>query len=416
MIIAEKLPTIVFGNSCPLVPIKVLGQQGNTLYVASYDILSKQLIGERTYTIDSDPWENLIVVPTPEISNDTIIHVYIAVKDSNGKPLEVINTTFYFAVNFESIPYEKPTSAWYITKFGFAYKRVWKSTETFQLENIFIPSSELVYTVLHEEGRLRLYEGNKLLLDVRGDSAIFTLKFKISKSLAYALANYIDDDEVLEIIYKVPELAPLIGGIKAIERIYEDKRFTPLAVAVSSDENYVYYDVTTHVDLHTPIDVWNVVRIIIGIGSIVAGAILLVASAGVSAPASTMLIASGISAVLAGAYTLYTTFEESPTKVVEQAQSNVDEAKRQIDKTIADLEAYLNQLVQQGKITEDEKNKILEYVYKIRGIAFKTFDELIEAVKKAYKEGYNKCKEEMWKWIAGSGVGGFIVGLIIGKR
>jgi len=413
MIILGAMPSVVFGSTCPVIPARITGRSGHTLYVASYDILQKKLISDYTENIDSDDYSTGITIPTPEIDSDTIIDAFIAVKNANGDVVEAIHRTLYFSPNPAYQEIESDATAWYITKLGFAYKMKFPKSS---YEKAMIPSSNLTYTILHEDGKLSIYEGSALKLQIKADSIILKLKYKIDKSIASYYANYLDRTDIQNIVFKAPELAPVVGAFRVIERIYEDKRFTPLAVSISADENYIYYDVLTQIDLHTPVDIWNVLKIIAGVGAIAGGAILLVLTAGASAPASYVLIATGVSCIGAGAYTLMSAFRDQPTNIIQTAQNDVNNAKTQINATFEDLKQYLQQLVSEGKITQEEADKILEYVSKIKDIAFKTFDELLEAIKKAYDEGYNKCKEEMWKWIAGSGVGGFIAGLIIGKR
>ena len=413
MIVIKGLPNVVEGSVCPLFSTRVLNQSGNTLVIATYDVMTREKIGESTYSITSDDFTVTDVAPTPEINEDTILNIIVAVLDSGGNVVEQVNNFVYFTPNPVFYDIEKDAEVWYVTKYGFTFKKRFAKS---QWDRIPIPSSNICYTLIHQDGKLAFYEGSDKKLEVAGDSAVIDLQFKVSKEIAIAYANEIDREDIQEIIFKVPELAPTVGAFRAIEKVYETKRFTPMAVSVVEDANYVYYNIVTQVDLHTPVDMWAVLKIVAGIGAIVAGGVLLVASFGASAPASAFLIGTGIASIGAGAYVLWESFQQAPSKVVEKAKQDVDKAKQDITVTYNNLADYLNQLVNEGRLTQEEANKVLDYVTSIKDRAFKAFDELYNSVKEAYKEGYDDAMKKMQWYIAGAGGVGFIAGVIVGAK
>jgi len=413
-ILVRNLPPIVASASCPLFDVRVIGRSGDTLVVSSYDVITRSKIGEDvTKSIDSDDFTTTSYAPTPKISGVTIINVLIYVKDSNGNVVEAINRYVLFAPNVTWVDIDKDTEAWYISKLGFVFKVRWEASK---YSSVPVPNSNLFYTILHQEGRLMFFEGSTKKLDVSGDSAIVNLTFMINREVATALASKIDDPLINSAIFKVPDLAPIVGGFRAVEEVYESKRFTPLAVSFSYDDNYVYFKVTTQLDLKTPIDIWSTLRIVAGVGAIIAGVVLLVASCGAGAPASALLIASGLSSIGAGAIVLHDTFVHAPKDILEKARNEVESAKNDINMTYEKLNEYVNQLINEGKLTPEEGNRILKYVDMIRSRAFKAFDELYKSVQDAYRRGYEDGVNSAKWWVLGAGAGGCVLGFVIGKK
>ncbi|MBW2637566.1 MAG: hypothetical protein JRC86_08625, partial [Deltaproteobacteria bacterium] len=118
---------------------------------------------------------------------------------------------------------------------------------------------------------------------------------------------------------------------------------------------------------------------------------------------------------LSGCYTLdllrYNTqaYRENARRITEGAMAKIQQTR-------TDLEDYLNQLVAQGKITEDDKNMILSYVDSIIEEASKAMTELQDVIDQAYREGYNKAKSEMTQWVIVAGMAGFIAGHLLSTR
>ena len=91
----------------------------------------------------------------------------------------------------------------------------------------------------------------------------------------------------------------------------------------------------------------------------------------------------------------------------------MQKAINEINTYVGSLDDYLKQLLAQGRITQDDYNKIMDYVNKIRDTAIVAMRELEKMVENAYKEGYNKAKNEMATWLVLAGMGGFVVGHMV---
>jgi len=91
-----------------------------------------------------------------------------------------------------------------------------------------------------------------------------------------------------------------------------------------------------------------------------------------------------------------------------------EKAEQEINKYVGDLDSYLKQLVQQGKITQDDYSTIMNYVNSIVESAKEGMAEMEKMVEKAFKEGYDKAKNEMVPIAIIAGVGGFALGHMFG--
>ena len=383
MIIVKDFPRVIPALACPVAPTKIVGHNGRILRVRSIDYFTKKVIDEYTVNITSDSFEYNLTFPTG--NNNEIIVGQILVEDSEGNVHEFYETHIIHIPNNEVHDLGEEYEIWYITKNGFTVK----ITDT----KIFAPNDGICMIIAWKKGKLVLWDGT--LKTYTGKSALIRLYFTIPKDVAYLFANTIDRADVADVIYKAHELAPVVGAIRLIKHIFEDRRFTPVGVSASFDDNNVYLDVVTHVDLESPIDLWGAIKIIVGVGAIVAGALLMIGSLGVSAPISYALFTVGAMSVTAGVLHIFDTkLEESPEDIVEYAKSVAEDAKQKNRTTRQKLEEYLNQLVAEGKITEDEKNVILSYVDEIIMTTEEAMDELVDSVDKAYKDGYNKGYDE----------------------
>ncbi|RLB79703.1 MAG: hypothetical protein DRH17_13335, partial [Deltaproteobacteria bacterium] len=404
MIIVRDFPRVLISATCPIIPTKVVGHGGRKLRVRSIDYVTRSVIGEKTVDITSDPFELNLTFDTP--GYNTIIIGQIIVEDGSGNIYEYYETHIIYIPDSDKYELDDEYEIWYISKAGFAAKV--KATY------MGMPRDGSCIVIAWKKGKLVVFDGE--LKTFVGRSALIKLSFTISRTLASMFANNIEDSSVANVIYKVPDLASIVGAVRMLKFFYEDRRFTPVAISVAYDDFYVYIDVTTHVDLASPLDLFGVIKIITGVGAIIAGALLLMGTLGVSLPLSWTLIVSGLS-IACGVISIFTSeMREAPTTITQQARNVRIEAESKIDQTRMDLEAYLDQLVSQGKITEDEKNTILAYVDSIIGEAKKAMSELEDMVNKAYSEGYNKARSEMMPWIATAGVAGFAIGVLLSSR
>ena len=404
MIIVRDFPRVILAQACPVVPVKIVGHSGRRLRIRSIDYVTRSVIGETTVDITSDPFECNVSFATPQ-SNSIVIGQLI-VEDTSGNVYEYYESHIIYIPSNTIYQLDDEYEVWYISKAGFTVKT--------RATYFGAPSDNSCIVIAWKKGKLVVWDGSYKTFE--GRSALIKLSFTIDRTLASVFANNIDDPDVGAVIYKVPDLAPIVGAVRMLKFFYEDRRFTPVAISVAYDDYHVYIDVTTHVDLASPLDLFGVIKIITGVGAIIAGALLLMGTLGVSLPLSWTLIVSGLS-IACGVISIFTSeMREAPTTITQQARNVRIEAESKIDQTRMDLEAYLDQLVSQGKITEDEKNTILSYVDSIIVEAKSAMSELEDMVNKAYSEGYNKAKSEMMPWIATAGVAGFAIGVLLASR
>jgi hypothetical protein len=277
--------------------------------------------------------------------------------------------------------------------------------------SVYLDPLNYVMTIVRREGYAAIYEGTTLKAEYSGKAAIFELQFRVTADVAKLMANMIDDPTLLDIIYKAPELAEWLGAIAYVNRVATETRLSNVGTTVvrNADGSYTV-TIRAQVDLYSSFDWQRLIHILAGVGSVVGGVLLLIASGGFSAPVSWAMIVSGITFIAAGIISLYDTSYNAPTYVKEQAASIVQKAINEINTYVGSLDGYLKQLLAQGKITQDDYNTIMNYVNSIKDTAIGAMLKLEKMVENAYKEGYNKAKNEMTTWLILAGMGGFIVG------
>jgi hypothetical protein len=393
-------------QACPLTPVKVLGRNGYTLRVRSYDMFTNQLIGEETYSINADPWEGIVAWDTPY--NKTIMLAVLEVVDSSGNVVERWSCPFFYVPGAQELRLpSRDYDVVHMSKVAMISRVVHNVGMTFL--------DDMLIAVVRKPGYLALYDGTRKVFEATGKSAIVPLTFTIRRDIARAFANYIDDRDVADIVYKAPELLDVIGAVALVKQICESLKFTYFQVAPvypSTTSDYITINVVFYTDLHSPLDWWGIVRIIAGVAAIVSGVIATIATIGLGAPVGLALILGGLS-VLAGAVVIYdTAVSQNPMPVTRQAELIIQTALQQMQNYRNQLKQYLDQLVSQGKITTDEENKILSYVDSIIGIAQTAFQELNKLVESAYEEG----KKSMYPWVVVAGVAGVLIGMILQQR
>jgi len=404
MIIIKRAPVIVPFEACPGTTVKFIGRNGYYYHVYSIDMSNGQVLEGGRTQITSDPYEALVFWPTAGQSGyRTIYAACVDVEDSTGNKVETWKAFFVYAPGIQSITI--PTSdVIYITKTGVIK---WFKDVT----NAYIDQQNYMFTIIRRPGYIAIYEGATKKTEYSGKAAIFELQFKVSADVAKLMANMIDDPAVLDVVYKAPELAEWIGSVAYINRVASEMRITNVGTTVTRNADGSYtVTARMQVDLYSQIDWQRLLHLLAGVGSVIGGVMLLIASGGFSAPVSWVMIAGGLTFIAAGIISLYDTSYNAPTYVKEQAAQVVQKAMNEINTYVGSLDDYLKQLLAQGKITQSDYDTIMNYVNRIVTAAKEGMSELQNLVDKAYKEGYNKAKNEMITWLVLTGMGGFIAG------
>jgi hypothetical protein len=410
MIIVKRAPVIVPSEACPGTTVKFVGVNGYYYHVYSIDMSTGQVLDGGKTQITSDPYEALVFWPTAGQSGyRTIYAACIDVEDANGNKVETWKAFFIYAPGIQSVAIPQ-SDVIYITKTGVIK---WFKNAT----SAYIDQQNYMFTIIRRPGYVAIYEGSTLKTEYSGKAAIFELQFKVSADLANLMANMIDDQSVLDVVYKVPDLGGWMGAVAYINRVAAEMRITNVGTSVTrnSDGSYTV-TARMQVDLYSQIDWQRLIHLLAGVGSVIGGVLLLIASGGFSAPVSWTMIAGGLTFIAAGIISLYDTSYNAPTYVKEQAALTVQKATNEINTYVGSLTDYLNQLLSQGKITQDDYNTIMNYVNGVVNAAKEGMSELQNLVDKAFQEGYNKAKNEMMTWLVLAGVGGFVAGQMVAPR
>jgi hypothetical protein len=164
----------------------------------------------------------------------------------------------------------------------------------------------------------------------------------------------------------------------------------------------------------------------IGCGVSVLGAVAITAvTAGVGAVTAPLIAGAciGGGAIGAGLAVITSTSSDKPetttiyiTKIVEEGEK----AKQQNQQYYNDARSILDSWLQQGKITQDDYNQMVNALNTWKTGMDSAIDDIVklseEMIKKAYDDGYRKGIEESKMWIMGAGVGGLLLGLVLGRR
>ena len=411
MIIVKNPPAPLVGVlASPVVYVKVLGRNGFTLRYYTVNLLTKQIIDKQySQQITSDPYETTVVFPTP--SGDSLLLYVIEVVDASGNVLETTSFTAPFLPTGSNI------------SLGEVYDSIVLITKTGQVFDLgkgsVLPVHTLLISIAKKQGKLIMYEGTNNKLEVEGKQAIIKLTFRITDDLAHLTANYIDDANVSAVVYKEPSLAPRLGILAYITQMLKSSRLSIVGVDVSRPSGANYYDVNVYVsiDLYSSWDWRSFINVLLGIGAIVGGVLTLIGTLMLSAPLSLAMIGAGLSLLSgAGIVVFNTLLREEPSGTVSQAETITKTSLANIDQYVGDLTNYLNTLLAQGKITQDEYNTIMNYINKIVSTAKTAITELNDLVGKAYNEGYSKGVSDQMKWIAIAGIGGFVGGYLLSPR
>ncbi|MGB9809221.1 MAG: hypothetical protein ACPLSA_04145, partial [Caldanaerobacter sp.] len=297
MIIVQTPPQIVYGLSCPGSWVKIITSDTSAtkVRIATYDSLNGKLIGENYNNITTGTQEILAVFSTPYPAYDTILMAVIEVQDSSGNVLERWSRPFIF-IPYASISNIPPSQVVYISKIG--------GITAIEDQAVFNQFSLLaldptVFTIVKRPGYLAMYDGTTKILEVSGKSAIVKLQIKVTQQIAKYFANTIDNPDIGSIVYKVPDLAEWIGAWSYVKLMTQNLGWNNLGNTVYRDTNGDYIvNIRFAVDLYSSFDWSRVLHLLTGIMAIVGGVALLVLSAGLSTPLSTILIATGIVALV----------------------------------------------------------------------------------------------------------------------
>jgi len=404
-----QLGTIELYRDTRLLPVSVDNIFGGTVYSASVNITSDDF--ETTYDV-------LNFSPT----YGAIYMVVALVVDANNNPVEHAEFLIIHSVNKASVTVPsgltKNAEAFYVTRFGYYLKFVFKPGET-----IYVPRDIPIAVWIWWDGHFEAWDSGSKLQSVDADSAIVPLKITIKRDVAKALANLIENHDIAQVLYKVPEITDIVGAVRLVHNIFESgmHKLAALGATVYYDSDYVYVEAVTYVDLHTPLDIWTIVRFVAGIGLIIVGAVVFAFTLGAAVPAWLSAFAIGFSwtfgaLILAGIIPLKGSSSQNVPTILPYADVTIQEAVKKMTETRNALSDYLNQLVAQGKITQDEANKILGYVDEIISVAVGAMKNLRNMIKSAYDEGYKKGKDEMMKWIPVAAAGGVLIGVLLGQR
>ena len=426
MIIAKPIKPI--DTSPQMVRIKVVNQYGNTLRVQVFAILqysyalseasnifsafARQILGnkifEQTYNIDSNLYEVEVMWRTYTPPMVEIAVMSITVEDSSGNVLEGASLTLAYDANSRTVTVSEKTEIWYI----FSLTGEILHLALYPGQSYILPNHEAFLTVVWRSGYLAVYRGKTLVFEASGGSAILTLNIRLDPDIAKLMANYIRAPDIAAIVYKAPELAPWIGIVDYFKHALYSTRMTVIGVDVSYDGSYYYVSISVQIDLKSPIDLQNILRIIGGIAAIIVGGLIAAKSLGIAAPVAVKLFTFGAGMVLAGLglYTVITTpSTETPTATQRAAEVITEQAIKRLEQFKTTLKQVFAQLYQQGKITQDEYNKLVNYIENEITDAQGYIQTLNKMVKSAHEEG----KKEMYPWIVVSFVGGILGGMIL---
>ena len=421
-------PSRQFDISPQTVSIKVTGEQGYNLHVQVFGILwynystgstsnifaayIRQILGnkvfDQTYSITSDPYEVSVMWRTYSPPWVEVAVMSITVEDSSGNVLEGTTHILAYDANGSIITVSDRTEVWYI----FTLSGQILHAVLYPGQQYVLPNHEAFLTIVWREGYIAVYRGKTKIFEATGGSAIFTLQFRLDPDTAKLFGNYIEAPDIASIVYKAPELAPWIGIVDYFRHVLQSTRLTVIGVDASYDGSYYYVNVTVQADLMSPIDIQNILRIIAGIVAIIVGGAIIVKSLGVAAPVAIKLITIGIGAVVTGVglYTVITTpSTENPTGTQQAANIVTEQAIKKLEALKQTMKQVFTQLYQQGKISQDDYNRLVNYVEN----EVTDVENYVQTLNKMVTSAYEQGKSSMYPWIVVSFVGGVLGGMIL---
>jgi hypothetical protein len=421
-------PSKPIDTSPQAVRIKVVNQYGNTLRVQVFAILqysyalseasnifsafARQILGnkifEQTYSINSNLYEVEVLWRTYSPPMVEIAVMSITVEDSSGNVLEGISLTLAYDANGRTITVSERTEIWYI----FSLTGEILHLALYPGQSYILPNHEAFLTIIWRKGYIALYRGRTLVSEISGGSAILNIQLKLDPDMARMMANYIRAPDIADIVYKAPELAPWIGIVDYFKHTLYSTRMTVIGIDASYDGSYYYVNISVQVDLQSPIDLQNILKIIGGIAAIIVGGLIAAKSLGIAAPVAIKLITFGIGMAFAsaGLYTVITTpSTENPTATQQAANLITEQAIKKLEELKGTLKQVIDQLYQQGKISKDDYDKLINYIEK----EITDVQSYVQTLNKMIKSAYEQGKASMYPWIVVSFLGGVLGGMIL---
>jgi hypothetical protein len=415
-------------TSPQIVKVKVLGRSGNTLRVQVFAILQysyltgepsnvfsayvRQVLGnkifEQTYSIASDPYEVEVMWRTYTPSMVEIAVMSITVEDGAGNVLEGMTLTLAYDARGRTVTVGERTEVWYI----FSLTGEILHLALYPGQSYVLPNHEAFLTIIWRKGYIAVYRGKTLVLETSGGSAILTLNIRLDPDMAKLMANYVRAPDIADIVYRAPELAPWIGIVDYFKHTLHSTRMTVIGIDASYDGSYYYVNVSVQVDLQSPIDLQNVLKIIGGIAAIIVGGLIAAKSLGIAAPVAVKLFTFGSGMVLAGLglYTVITTpSTENPTATQEAANLVTEQAIKRLEALKQTLKQVIEQLYQQGKISREDRDKLVDYIER----EITDVQSYVQTLNKMVKSAYEQGKASMYPWIAVGFLGGVLGGMIL---
>ena len=284
----------------------------------------------------------------------------------------------------------------------------------------------LVFLYYHKEGKGRLVKllGPAVELDTGYHKFVklkITLKFNTATNLLYYMymrawniprnvaTALLDAIEAGEITEAVRLLKPLYAGLSySLGRGYVE-----IDTASNEIREYVY----VYLGQIDWAKVFGFGALGCGLAAAVAIAITIY-TAGVGSVTLPLVLGACMAGAAAGVGVAVITSTTSlgTTQIREEARATGNKAKGELSEAHADAINLLNTWLAQGKITQEDFNKMKELLDRMKDVSFTAIDELVNDVEEAYREGYRKGVDESKHWIIASGIGGALLGLLIGRR
>jgi gas vesicle protein len=165
-----------------------------------------------------------------------------------------------------------------------------------------------------------------------------------------------------------------------------------------------------------------------GVGMIATAAITGLTAGVGSITAPILLMGCGIGGVIGtGVGVLQSASSDKPETVIIykiKLEDEGEKAKKTNQQYYTSASELLNAWLQQGKITQDDYNQMIAILNSWKTAMDSAIDDIVnlaktgieEAYKNGYNNGYKKGVEESKTWIIGAGVGGFVLGMALGRR
>lgn len=354
-----------------------------------YPITSNDFVKTTTFTFTQ-----------AEVSTDRLVKLRVEVTDADGNVYERAIVLMVVASTVVSVQLPQISDILYVSNDG----------AVINVRSSVAYVNTMTTTIVRMPGRLIVYDKLSKIADISGESAVVTFRISVPLELAKLYTSYVSDPRVTSIVVdKAPELSYWLGAVAYIERVVKDMRMTVISLYPEKRDTSIDITVAVNVDLRSNFDWDQVVRWLVIAGSIVAAGLIVYGTAGLGAPLAIKVALGGISLATVSYLTYSYVTADKPTQILSVADKAISEAESKLLQYRGSLEDFLNQLVAQGKITLDDKSKIMEYVDNIVRTSVETFKNLRDMIKKAYEEGYSKAKSEYAWWIIGAGIGGFVL-------